>query len=284
MRILFWNIRGLGKSRKRNLVKDHIMLEDMDLVAIQETIKQSFEDKELKEMSGNKEFSWFWSPAKGHSSGLITGVNLEGYEVEQCIFEVFFLGSLVRNRKTNFRFWVLNIYGPANHEFSSSFIEGLCNFCRNESLPILFGGDFNLIRNNKERNKGQGDPKLMELFNDFIGDFQLRDLHINGVKFSWTNKQQDPIMEKLDRVLMTSSWDIQYANSYAWFKARVGSDHSPLVLDTGEKREPRTKYFYFQERWFHLDNFDMLVKNKWVESKGSMRANNYSLDKWHGCL
>lgn len=42
------------------------------------------------------------------------------------------------------------------------------------------GGDLNLIRNNKERNQGQGDPKLMELFNNFIGDLHLREIHVSG--------------------------------------------------------------------------------------------------------
>ena len=56
MRLLFWNVRGLGKSNRRDLVKKHVLQESLDLVALQETIKQDFEDWELKEMSGNKEF------------------------------------------------------------------------------------------------------------------------------------------------------------------------------------------------------------------------------------
>jgi hypothetical protein len=47
---------------------------------------------------------------------------------------------------------------------------------------LLSWGDFNLIRNNKKRNQGQGDPKLMLLFNSFIGDLQLREIFISGVK------------------------------------------------------------------------------------------------------
>ena len=101
---------------------------------------------------------------------------------------------------------------------------------------LLFWGDFDLIRNNKERNKGQGDPKLMDMFNSFIRDIRLRDLYINGVKFSWSNRQEDPILVNLDRILVSTNWDCHYATSYAWFKARVGSDHFRLVLDTGEQR------------------------------------------------
>jgi hypothetical protein len=49
-------VRGLGKPYRRNWVKEHIMLEDLDVVALQETIKQDFSDSELKELAGNKDF------------------------------------------------------------------------------------------------------------------------------------------------------------------------------------------------------------------------------------
>jgi hypothetical protein len=82
----------------------------------------------------------------------------------------------------------LSIYGPAQHDQSDDFILELSSFCANEVLPILMGGDFNLIRNNKDRNQGQGDPRLMNLFNDFIGSYQLKDIFVNGVKYTWSNK------------------------------------------------------------------------------------------------
>jgi hypothetical protein len=34
------------------------------------------------------------------------------------------------------------------------FISEVKDFCSNENLAILMGGDLNLIRNNKERNQG----------------------------------------------------------------------------------------------------------------------------------
>jgi exonuclease III len=45
MRFLSWNVRGLGKAY-RSLVKNHILQEDLDLVALQETIRQDFKDRE----------------------------------------------------------------------------------------------------------------------------------------------------------------------------------------------------------------------------------------------
>jgi hypothetical protein len=54
-------------------------------------------------------------------------------------------------------FWIINVYGPAQHEFPLDFIQGLSRFCTDELLPILMEGDFNLIRSNRDRNQGQGD-------------------------------------------------------------------------------------------------------------------------------
>jgi hypothetical protein len=98
---------------------------------------------------------------------------------------------------------VVNVYGPAQHENSRGFLQELSDFYGKENLPILLGGNFNLIRCDKERNIGQGDQKLMTSFNDFIGKFHLRELFISGAKFTWSNKQKHPIMVKLERILAT---------------------------------------------------------------------------------
>lgn len=257
------------------------MLEDLELVAVQETIKQNFEDWELKELSGNRDFCWICSPAKGHSGGLLLGVDVEGFEIENSIKYTHFIGFLIRNRLSNFRFWVLNVYGPAQHDLSEDFINELYEFSAKVELPIVMGGDFNLIRNNKERNHGQGDQKLMDLFNDFIGRLHLREIFVSGAKFTWSNKQKLPTLVKLDRILATHSWDLNFCNCHAWSKPRVGSDHSPLILDTGEHKEARTKYFYFEERWFQHEEFAKIVNDKWIELNGHQNQDSYSLNNWH---
>lgn len=211
-------------------------MEDLDIVALQEMIKHDFSDYELKEMAGPIDFQWIWAPARGQSGGLITGVKSDEFEIEQSTVSTYFLAVLVRNRKTNHMYWVMNVYGPAHHNMSEGFILDIKDFCAEQMLPILMGGDFNLIWNNNERNQGQGDPRLMTLFNYFIGDLQLREIFISGVKFTWSNKQQQPTLIKLDRILASSCWDIHYSCYFSWSKAWIGSNHSPLFLDTREKK------------------------------------------------
>lgn len=52
MKTLFWNVRGLGNPTRRGQVKDYIWGEDLEIVGLQETRKQTFLDAELRDMSG----------------------------------------------------------------------------------------------------------------------------------------------------------------------------------------------------------------------------------------
>lgn len=56
MKIMFWNVRSLRKAYRRSLMKNHVIQEDLDVVALQETIKQDFDDLELKDRAGNRDF------------------------------------------------------------------------------------------------------------------------------------------------------------------------------------------------------------------------------------
>jgi len=101
-------------------------------------------------------------------------------ELEDSRSGLYSLSILVRITSSNFRFWLVNVYGPANHEFSEDFIRDISGICEGEPLAILLGGDFNLIRSDSDRNTSHGDPKLMELFNNFIGNCLLRDIFVSG--------------------------------------------------------------------------------------------------------
>jgi hypothetical protein len=83
---------------------NHILDEDLDIVALQETIKNDFTDTELKEISGNRVFNWLWVPTRGHSGGIITRVRTDELEIENSHLGSYFLVVLVRNRSTNYRF------------------------------------------------------------------------------------------------------------------------------------------------------------------------------------
>jgi hypothetical protein len=66
-------------------------------------------------------------------------------------------------------------------------------------------GDYNFIRGPADRNKPGGDINDMILFNDAINILGLIELPLEGRKFTWSNMQQDPLLEKLDWVFTSAS-------------------------------------------------------------------------------
>jgi endonuclease/exonuclease/phosphatase family metal-dependent hydrolase len=56
---------------------------------------------------------------------------------------------------------------------------------------------------------------------------------MSGRRYTWTNSLPNPMYEKLDRILMSTKWELQHPLSTVLAMSREISDHTPLLLDTG---------------------------------------------------
>lgn len=200
MRFLFCNVRGLGKGRRRRQVKEYIDEHNLEVVGLQETVRETFTDRELLEIAGSRNFSWKWAPAKGRSGGILMGLNQDSLELEDFDIKDFCVVMSIRDRRSNFRWVMVTVYGPVDHGLSREFLEELGTVCSQSLLPIILGRDFNLIREEDDKNSETVSFQLMDIFNEFIGTYQLRELKRSGQKYTWTNKRDNPIMVNLDRV------------------------------------------------------------------------------------
>jgi hypothetical protein len=57
----------------------------------------------------------------------------------------------VRDRKTDFKWVLVAVYGAAQPEYRESFLTELVQDCSSENLPLCIGGDFNIIQNSSEK-------------------------------------------------------------------------------------------------------------------------------------
>jgi hypothetical protein len=57
----------------------------------------------------------------------------------------------LRDRKSDFKWVLVAVYGAAQPEFKESFLTELVQSCSDEKLPLCIGGDFNIIRNSTEK-------------------------------------------------------------------------------------------------------------------------------------
>lgn len=74
----------------------------------------------------------------------------------------------------------MTVYGPMNHDLTTTFLDELGSIYRQAVLPTIIGGDFNLIRDTLDKNSDNIDFRLIDQFNSFIGDHQLRKLKRSG--------------------------------------------------------------------------------------------------------
>jgi hypothetical protein len=88
----------------------------------------------------------------------------------------------------------------------------------NLNIPIdedwLILGDFNFIRSPENRNKPGGNIDDMLIFNDVSRTQNLTELSIKGRKYTWSNMQEDPLLEQLDWFFYFCALDCKLSSNH----------------------------------------------------------------------
>ena len=102
----------------------------------------------------------------------------------------------------------------------------------------------------------------MFTFNDFIREQNLTELPIKGRHYTWSNMQQNPLLEQLDWFFTTLNWTSYFPNTMVNPLGRPVSDHSPcsVVIKTNI---PKCKLFRFETYWIAHPGFMEVVSNAW---------------------
>ena len=72
------------------------------------------------------------------------------------------------------------------------------------------------------------------MFNMIIENLDLREIVLTGRQFTWANSLPIPTYEKLDRVLASVEWEQKYPVVSIHVMQRAISDHTPLLVDSGD--------------------------------------------------
>jgi endonuclease/exonuclease/phosphatase family metal-dependent hydrolase len=61
--------KGLGGKGRRKQLKDLMSKYRVDIICLQETMKEQFTLSELRGLAGGQCFKWNWTAPQGHSGG-----------------------------------------------------------------------------------------------------------------------------------------------------------------------------------------------------------------------
>ncbi|PUZ60738.1 hypothetical protein GQ55_4G177100 [Panicum hallii var. hallii] len=102
------------------------------------------------------------------------------------------------------------------------------------------------------------------MFNCIINTHNLRDIHMNGGKCTWSNNQENPTLERLDRVLVSDDWEQEFPLANLRKIPRYMSDHNPLILCTDMDQKKGGRSFCFETSWLKHHDFVPKISEIWT--------------------
>ena len=159
------------------------------------------------------------------------------------------------------------VYGAAQDDRKEEFLNELAYTCSQIHVPYIVGGDFNILRSSEEKNKNLTHSHYTDRFNDVIQSLNLREIHMGGGNYTWSNKQKHPTLEKLDRVLMSFEWEELFPLVSVRKLGRDTSDHNPLLLatDVVKTNPSHDREFRFELSWLKNEDFYIKPKKIWEQ-------------------
>lgn len=236
MKILSWNVRGLGGFAKRPEVRKLIADKNPSIVCLQETKLSVVDDALSLSLWGSASHSYSFRPSVGASGGLLILWDSNIVEVWSSVSFEHVLIIHGRFIDSNEEFYLLNIYAPCDNGAKQLLWNSLSVYLhRLVGNNICLCGDFNAVRNVEERrSRGVAVQSTdCEPFNAFIDNNILIDLPLHGRGFTWY-KGDGNSMSRIDRFLLSEEWCAKWPNCLQVAALRGLSDHCPLVLSVDD--------------------------------------------------
>jgi hypothetical protein len=214
---------------------------------------------------------------RGRSGGILTGINNDSLIVTKVISGDSCVKFHLKIKKDNFEWALVAVYGAAQDRQKPAFLAELVRICENETLPLMVGGDFNIIRRKEEKNNDNFYTRWPFIFNAIIESLDLREIALSGRQFTWANRCTIPTYEKLDRILARVEVEQKFPLLSVHALTRSGSDHTPLLLDFGSPAHGgKNSSFSFELSWLKQEGFIDMVKNEW----SSVQNESSPIESW----
>ncbi|GAA0164698.1 hypothetical protein LIER_20271 [Lithospermum erythrorhizon] len=133
-------------------------------------------------------------------------------------------------------------------------LQGLLGLLQNVRAGMCIMGDFNDILESGEKGA-------------------LLDLGYSGSPLTWGNRRAASacIKIRLDRVLCTASWCLNFHNASVSHLPLVRADHCTVLLDTEAGKVRAKRRFVFDKRWVGKDGCEGVIREAWSKQVGLSR-------------
>jgi hypothetical protein len=274
--ILCWNVRGLNDPDKWDLIRNKIEESACSLFCFQETKKEEIDAMFLHKFAPRRFDCFDFCPSDGASGGILVAWC-------SCVFSTITIDSQVfalRLHVTsvhNLSAWnLITVYGPTREPARLNFVSWLYSLDIPTDEHFLILGDFNFYRSTSNRNRPGGNVNDMLVFNDIIHNLGLIELPLKGRSCTWSNMQEQPLMQQLDWFFTSSAWTLSYPNTLVLPLAKSVSDHTPCKIQIGT-HIPKATLFRFENYWPQIPGFMDTVSAAWFSTSHTDGDRNVSV-------
>jgi hypothetical protein len=126
----------------------------------------------------------------------------------------------------------------------------------------MFIGDFNFYCSTENKERQWVNMNDIITFNSIVNNLGLQEITLKGRDFTWSNMQQELLLEQFDWCFTSTNWISDFPNTMMLPLARTVSDHTPSMVKIGTVI-PKTKTFRFECFWTEQPGFLEVVQNVW---------------------
>ncbi|XP_058758687.1 uncharacterized protein LOC131631944 [Vicia villosa] len=268
IRLISYNIRGLGGLAKKKEVQNLIGRQRPTFICIQETKLENIDRNLCLFIWGSNDFDFAFKPSNGRSGGILAiwDKNFLSIRITHVLeYALWLEGEWGMGRNV---VSLVTVYAPCDRRSKSALWSDLLNrINRNREVSICILGDFNAIRDISERKGGNETYNMNEIeeFDNFISDAELIDIPILGRSFTW-QRPGGSVMSRLDRFLLSEKWNRTWPSCTQWCLDKGLSDHCPIML-CESSLDWGPKPFRMLKCWREMRGYhDFVIKN-WRDIK-----------------
>ncbi|KAK1270705.1 hypothetical protein QJS04_geneDACA020954 [Acorus gramineus] len=261
IKFLFWNTRGLNARPKQLDVKNLLAKHNCNFIAVLETKIQLAQAQNIAHyILPNSSFHI-------NPSGRIFILwNPDSLQIQITAESTQFCNCEITHPKYGSSMDITAVYASNDQADKSLLLGNLTDLKRSSGRHNwIVGVDFNEVRYANEKIGGcRPNLKQLHRFNNSLLACDLANIKSTGHTLSWSNKQDQRISSRLDRVLGNHHWISNYPNSYVHYLAEGISDHSPLLLHQAPVFATGPKPFKFFHMWTLYPDFLEMVAHDWA--------------------
>ncbi|GLT98273.1 hypothetical protein SLE2022_157850 [Rubroshorea leprosula] len=263
MKIISFNVRGLGGIVKRKEVGKLVREERPDFLFLQETKLERIDVGICKMLWNSDEFDWVAKASSGASGGLLCLWDRRHFVKREEFTGDGYVGISGEWGVDKQQCSLINVYGPNDRQKRAKLWEELRKRVIDKEGRWLITGDFNAVRGPEERRGKAGVSSDMWEFEEFIVTTGLVDVKLTNRRYTWY-KPDGIARSRLDRFLLSTEMNNMGGEWVQQGLPRNISDHCAMVLKS-KSTDWGPKPFRVLDAWQQHPEFKKAVEDKWRE-------------------